>query len=131
VRGDWQISNQDRLGLRYSIPRQDAVSSSAANTSLGSASERQDARNNFQNFLASWTRILSPTLLNKFSFSVNNFINTTNPVGTGPQLDFPGLTDGASFRMPQQTTQNRFQWDDSVDWTRGKHNFRSADRCNG
>jgi len=124
VRGDWQISNQDRLGLRYSIQRQDAVSSSAANTSLGSASERQDARNNFQNFLASWTRIISPTLLNKFSFSVNNFINTTNPVGSGPQLDFPSLTDGASFRMPQQTTQNRFQWDDSVDWTRGKHNFR-------
>jgi carboxypeptidase family protein len=124
VRGDWQISNQDRLGLRYSIQRQDAVASSAVNTSLGSASERQDARNNFQNFLASWTRILSPTLLNKFSFSVNNFINTTNPVSSGPQLDFPSLTDGASFRMPQQTTQNRLQWDDSVDWTRGKHNLR-------
>jgi hypothetical protein len=124
IRGDWQISNQDRLGLRYSIQRQDAVASSATNASLGSASERQDARNNFQNFLASWTRILSPTLLNKFSFNVNNFINSTNPVGTGPQLDFPSLTDGASFRMPQQTTQNRLQFDDGVDWIHGKHNFR-------
>ena len=124
VRGDWQISNQDRLGLRYSIQRQDAVASSATSASLGSAAERQNARNNFQNFLASWTRILSPTLLNKFSFSVNNFINSTNPVGTGPQLDFPSLTDGASFRMPQQTTQNRLQFDDGVDWTHGKHNFR-------
>jgi Carboxypeptidase regulatory-like domain/TonB dependent receptor len=124
VRGDWQISNQDRLGLRYSIQRQDGVANSAVNTSLGSASERQDARNNFQNFLVSWARIISPTLLNKFSFSVNNFINTTNPVGSGPQLDFPSLTDGASFRMPQQTTQNRLQFDDGVDWTRGKHNFR-------
>ena len=124
VRGDWQISNQDRLGLRYSIERQDAVAGSALNTSLGSASQRQDARNNFQNFLASWTRVLSPTLLNKFSFSVNNFINTTNPLGTGPQLDFPSITDGVSFRMPQQTTQNRFQFDDGIDWTHGKHNLR-------
>jgi Carboxypeptidase regulatory-like domain len=124
VRGDWQISNQDRIGLRYSIERQDAVAGSALNTALGSASQRQDAQNNFQNFLASWTRILSPTLLNKFSFSVNNFINTTNPLGSGPQLDFPSLTDGVSFRMPQQTTQNRFQWDDGLDWTYGKHNFR-------
>jgi hypothetical protein len=48
VRGDWQISNQDRLGLRYSIERQDAVAGSALNTSIGSASQRQDARNNFQ-----------------------------------------------------------------------------------
>src|SRR5205823_105963 len=88
VRGDWQISNQDRLGLRYSIERQDAIAGSALNTSIGSVSQRQDARNNFQNFLTSWTRVLSPTLLNKFGFSVNNFINTTNPLGTGPQLDF-------------------------------------------
>lgn len=124
VRGDWQISNQDRLGLRYSIQRQEGVASSASTASLGSASQRQNARNNFQNFLASWTRILSPTLLNKFSFSVNNFINTTNPPGSGPQLDFPSLTDGVSFRMPQQTTQNRLQWDDGLDWTYGKHNFR-------
>ena len=124
VRGDWQISNQDRLGLRYSIERQDAVAGSALNTSIGSASQRQDARNNFQNFLTSWTRVLSPTLLNKFSFSVNNFINTTNPLGTGPQLDFPSITDGVSFRMPQRTTQNRFQFDDGIDWTHGKHNFR-------
>jgi len=124
VRGDWQISNQDRLGLRYSIERQDAVAGSALNTSIGSASQRQDARNNFQNFLTSWTRVLSPTLLNKFSFSVNNFINTTNPLGTGPQLDFPSITDGVSFRMPQRTTQNRFQFDDGIDWTHGKHNLR-------
>jgi hypothetical protein len=55
---------------------------------------------------------------------VNNFINTTNPLGTGPQLDFPSITDGVSFRMPQRTTQNRFQFDDGIDWTHGKHNFR-------
>ena len=124
LRGDWQASNSDRLTFRYSIERQDATGGSTLNTALGSAAERQDARNNFQNFLASWTRIFSPTLLNKLSFNINNFINTTKPVSAGPELDFPSLTDGASFRMPQQTTQNRLQWDDAVDWTRGRHNLR-------
>jgi hypothetical protein len=124
TRGDWQVSNNDRLTFRYSLERQDATGASTLNTSLGSASERQDLSNHFQNFLSSWTRILSPTLLNKFSFSVNNFVNTTDPVTPGPQLDFPSLTDGASFRVPQRTTQNRLQWDDAVDWTVGKHNFR-------
>ena len=124
ARGDWQISDKDTLSLHYSIERQEATDSSTLNTSLGSASERQNGRNNFQGLVASWTRVLSPTLLNKFSFSVNNFFNSTNSVTPGPQLDFPSLTDGASFRVPQQTTQNRLQWDDSVGCTRGKHNFR-------
>lgn len=124
VRGDWQVSGRDQLSLRYALERMEAVGSSAFNTSVGSASERQDLRNNFQVFGTSWTRVLSPTLLNKLSFSVNNFFNSTDPVTPGAQLDFPSITDGASFRVPQQTTQNRLQWDDAVDWTHGKHNFR-------
>jgi carboxypeptidase family protein len=124
VRGDWQMSANDELTMRYSIERQSATGASTLNTSIGSASERQDLKNNFQAFLASWTRVLSPRLVNKFSFSVNNFFNSTDPVTAGPQLDFPSITDGASFRVPQQTTQNRLQWDDGLDWTLGKHNLR-------
>jgi hypothetical protein len=124
VRADWQMTPKDTLTLRYSIERMDGTGASTLNTSVGSASQRQDLKNNFQAFQAGWTRVISPTLLNKFSFSVNNFFNGTDPVTPGPQLDFPSLTDGASYRVPQQTTQNRLQWDDSVDWTHGKHNFR-------
>jgi hypothetical protein len=124
LRSDWQMTPKDTLTLRYSIERMDGTGASTLNTSVGSASQRQDLKNNFQAFQAGWTRVISPTLLNKFSSSVNNFFNGTDPVTPGPQLDFPSLTDGASYRVPQQTTQNRLQWDDSVDWTHGKHNFR-------
>jgi hypothetical protein len=123
VRSDWQINSRDTLTLRYSIERTNATGASTVNTSVASASQRQDLQNNFQAFQASWTRVFTPAVLNKFSFSVNNFFNGTNPVSLGPQLDFPSLTDGSSYRVPQQTTQNRLQWDDNVDWTRGKHNF--------
>jgi outer membrane receptor protein involved in Fe transport len=123
TRGDWQISDKDHLSLHYSIERQEATDASTLNTSLGSASQRQNGQNNFQGFISSWTRVLSPTLLNKLSFSVNNFFNHTVPVSPSPQLDFPSLTDGASFRVPQQTTQNRLQWDDGVAWTHGRHNL--------
>ncbi len=124
VRGDWQASQRDRLSFRYSIERMDGVSGSTASTPLISSSFLQDMKNNFQGFLTSWTRVLSPTLLNKFSFSVNNFANTTDPTHPGVEIDYPSLTDGASFRVPQGTTQNRLQWDDSVAWTHGKHNLR-------
>jgi hypothetical protein len=124
VRADWQLSPRDQLSLRYSIEQLEATGSSAVNTSLGSASQRQNLENHFQNLQASWTRVISPTLLNRATFSYNKFWNTTNPVTPGPQLDFPSLTDGASFRMPQQTWQTRLQWTDGMDWTHGKHNLR-------
>lgn len=124
VRGDWQMSPKNTLALRYSIDRIEATGSSAANAAFGSESQRQALRNNFQNFLASWTRVVSPRFVNRVSFSVNNFYNATDPVEPGPQLDFPTMTDGASFRVPQATWQNRFQFDDGADWTIGKHNLR-------
>jgi outer membrane receptor protein involved in Fe transport len=124
TRGDWQVTSNDLLTLRYSIERLDATGRSAVNTPLASASQRQDLKNNFQNFLTSWTRVFTPTLLNKFTFSVNNFFNATDPVTPGPELDFPTVTDGASFRVPQATTQNRLQWSEGMDWTHGQHNLR-------
>jgi len=126
VRGDWQITSKDLLATHYSIERQSVTGGASflSGAPIGSASERQDARNNFQTFQTSWTRVLSPTLLNRASFSFNNFINSTNPVAPGIELDFPSIADGASYRVPQQTRQKRLQWDDGVDWTHGQHNLR-------
>jgi len=126
LRGDWQISTKDSLSLHYYIERLNATGASSFLTSapIGSASERQDLRNNFQDFVANWTHVSSSTLLNRASFSFNNFINITDPVTPGPELDFPSITDGASYRVPQQTRQKREQFDDGWDWVHGKHDFR-------
>jgi hypothetical protein len=125
VRTDWQASTRDQVTFHYSIERQNATGAASFLTSapIGSSSQRQDSRNNFQTFQTSWTRVLSPTLLNSASFSFNNFINITNPVTPGPELDFPSLSDGASYRVPQQTRQKRLQWDDGIAWTHGRHNL--------
>ena len=124
VRGDWQISDKDSLMLRYSIEQLNATGASTLERALGSASQRQVLENKFQAFVTSWTRIITPTLLNRFSFAENNFFNNTTPVVVSPQLDLPSLQDGASFRVPQQTKQNRLEFSDVVDWSRGKHNFK-------
>lgn len=125
LRGDWQVTTKDLLSLHYGIERQDAtgVTPFLSGQPIGSAAERQGSNNNFQTFQASWTRVLSPSLLNRASFSFNNFINTINPVNPGPELDFPSMADGASYDSPQLTRQKRLQWDDGLDWVRGKHNL--------
>ena len=125
LRGDWKISSKDLLTLHYDIERQDAtgVTPFLSSQAIGSSSERQDSNNRFQIFQASWTRVLGPTLLNRASYSFNNFHNAIGPVNPGPELDFPSLADGASYDTPQLTWQKRSQWNDEVDWTHGKHNL--------
>lgn len=126
LRGDWQISQKDSLTLHYGIERLNATGAASflSGQPIGSAAERQGLTNNFQTFQASWTRVLSSTLLNRASYSFNNFINATTPIATGPELDFPSMADGSSYRVPQQTRQKRSQWNDNVDWTHGQHNLR-------
>ncbi len=123
TRGDWQISSQDRAFFRYSLERADDVAQSTLNRALGSASQRQRGGNRFQSFAADWIHTFSPRLLNRASFSVNNFFNRAEPVTPGPQLTFPSIQDGASFRVPQQTRQKRVQFANTLNWVSGRHNL--------
>lgn len=123
TRGDWAPTDNDRLSFRYSLQRADDVAASTLVRSIGSASQRQQGDNRFQSFLADWTHVLSPTTVNRFSFSVNNFFNRTEPVTPGPQLTFPSIQDGASFRVPQQTRQNRLQFANTLNWVTGRHSL--------
>jgi len=124
ARGDWKASNSDNLSFRYAIERLKDVGPTKLDRAIGSASQRQDLRNNHQAFLTNWTRVLSPAAVNSFSFSVNNFSNDTDPLTTGPQLTFPSILDGVSFRIPQATKVNRLQFSDAVSLIRGAHTFK-------
>lgn len=124
VRGDWKASRTDDLTFRYAIERLEDVGATKLDRAIGSASQRQSLRNNHHAFLANWTRILSPTAVNSFSFSVNHFRNTTDPLTTGPQLTFPSILDGVSFRIPQATTVNRLQFSDALSLIRGAHTLK-------
>jgi hypothetical protein len=124
ARGDWKASENDNIGFRYAIERLDDIGATKLDRAIGSASQRQNLRNNHQAFLTNWTRVLSPTAVNSFSFSINNFGNDTDPLTTGPQLTFPSILDGVSFRIPQATKVNRLQFSDAVSLVRGGHTFK-------
>ena len=123
VRGDVALTDKDRLSLRYTLQRWDDVAASTLDRPVGSASQRQASENRFQAFVANWTHVFSPWLLNQLSFSENNFFNGVEPIAPGPQFTFPSIQDGASFRVPQQTRQNRAQVSDTLSWTRGRHSI--------
>ena len=83
--------------------------------------QRQSSRNRTHSLLADYTCVLTPRDLNDFKFSFSTFSNVTAPVTPGPQLTFPSIQDGASFRVPQQTRMNRLQFGDTIGLIRGAH----------
>ena len=122
-RVDWAPTAFDRLTLRYSVQREEDVSASTLIRSIGSASQRQSSRNRAHSLLGNYTRSLSPASLNEFLFSYSTFSNTTDPLTRGPQLTFPSIQDGVSFRVPQATRQKRLQFSDNFSHVRGAHTF--------
>jgi hypothetical protein len=122
-RVDWSPTNDDRLSFRYSFQRENGINASTLIRSIGSASQRQSGLNKTHSFLTNYSRIISPYTVNSFTFSFSDFINDTLPVSPGPQLTFPSIQDGASFRVPQQTKQRRFQFSDTVTHVKGNHSF--------
>lgn len=122
-RVDWMATDKDHLHFRYSFQREKGINASTLVRSIGSASQRQSLLNKTHSFLGDYTRVISPTDINSFKFSFSDFINDTLPVAPGPQLTFPSIQDGASFRVPQQTKQRRFQFSDTLTFIRGNHTF--------
>lgn len=138
---DLKVSEKDDMFGRYAFNRSEEVAAgSSIGVPLGSAANRQSSLNRFQSILYNWTRAISPTQINSFTFHVNTFINQipafgenvplTNPsgLGIGPEgpaeVVFATLQDGANFRIPQQTRMPRWQARNTFSWARGKHSLR-------
>ena len=120
-RFDLRINDRNQLTLRYSLQREEDVAASTLVRSIGSASQRQSSHNRAHSLLASHTVTLTPRNLNEFRFGYSTFSNVTSPLSVGPQLTFPSIQDGESFRVPQATTQRRYQFADDFTAIRGNH----------
>lgn len=120
-RVDYAANDTNRLLFRYTFEDIKARGASKLDRAIGSASYQQDLKNRFHAVMANWSSVISPTLVNDFSVSVNNFANTTDPVSQGIQFTFPSILDGSSFRVPQATKQNRLQFANTLTAVLGNH----------
>jgi outer membrane receptor protein involved in Fe transport len=124
-RVDWSPSDSDHLTLRYAFEHARDTDASTLDRSIGSASQRQTSTNGYHAVLGSWVKVLSNESLNTLSLSYSRFRNSIVPVAAGlPQLTFPSIQDGSSFRVPQGTEQDRYQVSDSLAVVRGSHSLK-------
>ena len=121
---DWVLNGNHNLTVRYGGERAEDVASSARDRAIGSASQRQEGLNSYHNVLGTWTRVPSATSVNALTSQSATFDNHIDPLGSGPQQTFPSFLDGSSFRVPQGTTQDRFEFADTYTRLLGGHTLR-------
>ena len=117
-------SAPDRFTVRYAGERSTDTSASAIERAIGSATQRQNALNRYHSWIGTWNSTRSASFVNALSGSISTFLNQTDPAARLPQLTFPSIQDGASFRMPQETRQMRVQIADAATMVRGRHTLR-------
>jgi hypothetical protein len=125
-RVDVRPNEADAFAIRYAGERATDTSPSTLDRAIGSESQRQTSTNAYNSIVGTWTRVVSPTLVNAATVSLSTFDNEILPVTRGPQLTFPSIQDGTSFRVPQGTTQNRFSIANTLTWVRGAHTIRAG-----
>ncbi len=122
ARFDWSRSASDSLTARVAYEDADDTGASTLDRAIGSATQRQASSNEYQSLLGSWDRVASGSFLYGLSLSYSRFRNEIVPVAPGtPQLTFPSLQDGSSFRVPQATDQDRLQLRGGATVVRDKH----------
>jgi outer membrane receptor protein involved in Fe transport len=124
TRLDYQANERNRFDFRYTFENVKDTNASKLDRAIGSASYLQNLKNNFHALMANWTNVISPRVINAFSFSLNRFDNDTHPVSDGVQYTFPSILDGSSFRVPQATNQNRIQLSNALTAIYGSHTLK-------
>lgn len=143
VRGDYNVSNNDNLYVRYVL--NDESSATPPSFPNGAGGRKFN--------LKAWTlgghynHVFSPRVVNALGFSYMRYNNTnlaflsngtnfheqvgilnvlayTNPIFTGtPNIGVPGFL-APGERTPNYRTTKNYEWTDNVSWQRGSHGLK-------
>ena len=83
--------------------------------------------NRMNSFVVNHNYNIKPTLLNQFTFHVQDFFNEILGVTTNPLITFgaPVLYQiGPNTNVPQSTTERKYQFRDDLSWVVGDHSLK-------
>ena len=150
-RFDYNLSSKDSLSAFYIFDDQPQIfpfqivhgASTGGDVPAGSGFSNAQR---FQTGSLSWTRTISPTMVNEFRVATNRnatfqadpadkttpqalgfaTVNPDDPKGAAPPLMFVNgsFTLGPSPQGPTKLHDTTFQYQDTLSWTRGKHQLK-------
>lgn len=121
-RGDYQPSARDHIFARYfrfDTAQPDLLPS-------GNSSISRQYTNNVHPYgiIGSWTRNVSPNLVNTFFGGWYYTSNLNSPLVPSMQLTFPTQVIGAAYNYPSHLPVSVFQFRDDAFWLKGKHSIK-------
>jgi len=120
TRLDYMPAAKDSFALRFSFTHE---TDNVVPAPPYSSSELQE---DFT-LTASWTRVLSPNLVNTVRMQAvpRNVATLQAPYPNGSEIDLGNQIQlGTPFSYPYNAHWKRFQFDDSLSWARGAHSFK-------
>ena len=125
TRVDYQPGSNDVLTVRFSLERYSYSTIGASN--LLAPSDGNNVTRNDTAVLAAWNHIFTPSVVNTARVQVvpSNTSSQTafNPTSTELSIGSLG-TFNQSYTSPYSLDQKRFQFEDNVSWTKGRHNVK-------
>lgn len=140
VKGDFNVTDKDRLSLRYMYNSDNLDFSSRFPEIAAEPNVPALRHQNF--FFGNYTRVFSPNLINDFRFNYGNRINHTRSFGLGggwpgkiglrgvpddafPQFNVPGMQGlGAGNQERRQFPIQQFQYTNITTWIKGRNSFK-------
>lgn len=120
TRVDYQPTPKDTITGRFSLTHNDTVA-------LGTPSNATTLFYRDYGTFAAWNHIFSPAVLNQLRVQIvpNNRADTEAHNPGSPEVTVAGVgTFGQGFGTPYRAHQDRYQFEDSLAWNKGRHAFK-------
>ncbi len=128
TRVDYQPTAKDSIFFRFLLEHQDMSTIGAANPGNINQSDRSTLFQRDYDLVANWYHAFTPQLVNHLLVQVvphSRADLTPNPPNVMAELNVGNFgTFGQSFGVPYLALQDRFQYEDSLAWTKASHSFK-------
>lgn len=128
TRVDYQPTTKDSISFRFLLEHQDSSTIGAANPGNINQSDRSTLFQRDYDLVANWYHAFTPQVANHLLVQVvprSRADLKPNPANIMAELNVGNFgTFGQSFGVPYLSLQDRFQYEDSLTWTKASHSFK-------
>jgi hypothetical protein len=123
---DWNLGTKSRVSIRNNY----TSFKNANNQPIGQRSNQGIENDRFNQLVGQMTTVLTPRVLNHLTIQHSHDERPIEPVGRpGPEISVSGITTGAILfgrldSLPNNTTENKVQIKDTLQFVRGRHNLK-------
>ena len=123
-RMDWRMTDKHSAYISYSSQANDGLNDQSDLT--GDLTNGNFTINHMQAANFTVNSLLTPSLVNQFTFGFQYWNNLIDSHISAPLVTFPSASFGTNTNVPQQSYQRKWQFKDDISKTVGKHTFKTG-----